>query len=52
MKLGNYEAVVYHQEDGSRVDEIPAIPDCYALMQTREAAMAELPYVFAMISEE
>ena len=32
--------------------EIPAIPGCYALMQTRELALAELTNVFAMIADE
>ena len=34
------------------VAEIPAIAGCYALMDTREAALAELSNVFAMIQEE
>jgi len=52
MKLEDYETILYRQEDGSWVAEIPAIPGCYALMETREAALAELPNVFAMISQE
>ena len=31
--------------------EIPAIPSCYALMPTREEALAELVLVFQMIEE-
>jgi predicted RNase H-like HicB family nuclease len=34
------------------VAEIPAIPGCYALMETREAALAEFTKVFEMIAEE
>jgi predicted RNase H-like HicB family nuclease len=34
------------------VAEIPAIPGCYALMPTREEALAELAGVFEMIAEE
>ena len=52
MKLEDYKTILYRQEDGSWVAEIPAIPGCYALMKTREAALAELSNVFAMVSEE
>lgn len=31
---------------------MPAIPGCYALMATREEALAELGRVFEMIAEE
>ena len=52
MKLENYKTVLYRQPDGSWVADIPSIPGCYALMDTREAALAELTRVFEMISEE
>ena len=52
MKLEDYKTVVYRQQDGSWVAEIPAIAGCYALMDTREAALAEMSNVFAMIQEE
>ncbi len=52
MTLHDYKTVLYRQEDGSWVAEIPAIPGCYALMSTREEALAELIRVFEMISEE
>jgi predicted RNase H-like HicB family nuclease len=52
MKLENYKTILYRQEDGSWVAEIPAIPDCYALMDAREAALAELTQVFTMIADE
>ena len=52
MKLEDHKTVVYRQQDGSWVAEIPAIAGCYALMDTREAALAELSNVFAMIQEE
>jgi predicted RNase H-like HicB family nuclease len=52
MTQENYKTVLYRQEDGSWVAEIPAIPGCYALMDTREAALAELGKVFEMIAEE
>ena len=52
MSVGNYKTILYRQEDGSWVAEIPAIPGCYALMPSREEALAELSSVFEMISEE
>mgnify|MGYP001595763094 CR=1 FL=1 len=52
MDLGDYKTVLYRQEDGSWVAEIPAIPGCYALMGTREAAVEELGRVFEMIVDE
>ncbi len=51
MKLEDYKTVLYRQDDGSWVAEIPAIPSCYALMSTREEALAELTLVFQMIEE-
>jgi len=48
----DYKTVLYRQEDGSWVAEIPAIPGCYALMDSRDAALAELEKVFALIAEE
>lgn len=52
MEFENYKIVLYRQEDGSWVAEIPSIPGCYALMNTREEALAELAGVFRMIAEE
>ena len=52
MVLENYKIVLYRQEDGSWVAEIPAISGCYAFMPTREEALEELNGVFGMISEE
>ncbi len=52
MKLEDYKTILYRQEDGSWVAEIPAISGCYALMPTREEALAELTQVFEMISQE
>ena len=40
------------KDDGSWVAEIPSIGGCYALMDTREAALTELERVFALIAEE
>jgi predicted RNase H-like HicB family nuclease len=52
VKLEDYKTVLYSQEDGSWVAEIPAIAGCYALMETREEALAELAKVFEMIAAE
>jgi len=52
MRLHDYKTVLYRQEDGFWVAEIPAVPGCYALMPTRESALAELSLVFDMIAEE
>jgi len=52
MKFEDYETILYRQEDGSWVAEIPAIPGCYALMETRETALEELAKVFALIAQE
>jgi predicted RNase H-like HicB family nuclease len=52
MTLEEYKTVLYRQEDGSFVAEVPALPGCYALMPTREEALAELKDVFEMIAAE
>jgi predicted RNase H-like HicB family nuclease len=52
MTSQDYKTVLYRQEDGSWVAEIPAIPGCYALMDSRDAALAELENVFSLIVEE
>ena len=39
MKLEDYKTILYRQEDGSWVAEIPALPGCYALMDTREKGL-------------
>jgi predicted RNase H-like HicB family nuclease len=52
MGFEDYKIVLYRQDDGSWVAEIPSLPGCYALMTTREAALSELAAVFAMIAEE
>jgi predicted RNase H-like HicB family nuclease len=52
MKLEDYKTILYRQEDGSGwVAEIPSIGGCYALMPTREEALAELTLVFQMVEE-
>ena len=52
MKFQDYKIVLYRQDDGAFVAEIPAVPGCYALMPTREEALAELSRVFGMLAEE
>ena len=52
MTHEDYKTVIYRQDDGSWVAEIPAIPGCYALMMSRHEALAELAKVFALIAEE
>jgi predicted RNase H-like HicB family nuclease len=52
MSIEDYKTILYRQEDSSWVAEIPAIPGCYALMPSREEALAELSSVLEIISEE
>ena len=52
MGFDDYKVVLYRQDDGAWVAEIPAVGGCYALMDTREAALRELAEVFALIAEE
>ena len=52
MTVHDYKTVLYRHDDGSWVAEVPALPGCYVLMPTREAALAELGNVFEMIAEE
>ncbi len=51
MKLEDYKTILYRQSD-FWVAEIPAIPGCYAFMETPEVALAELTHVFNMIADE
>ena len=52
MTFADYKVVLYRQLDGAWVAEVPALGGCYALMDTREAALAELERVFRLIAEE
>ena len=52
MGFDDYKVVIYRQDDGAWVAEIPAVGGCYAVMDTREAALRELAQVFALIAEE
>lgn len=51
MEFEDYEKILYQQEDGSWVAEIPVLPACYALMKTPEEAKTERRLVFEMIME-
>lgn len=50
--LDNYKVVLYRNQPDGWVAEVPAISGCYALMPTREEALAELSRVFEMIAAE
>ena len=50
--LDAYKIVLYRQDADSWGAEVPAISGCYALMATREEALAELGHVFDMIAQE
>jgi predicted RNase H-like HicB family nuclease len=52
MGLDDYKVVLYRNQPDGWVAEIPAIPGCYALMPTREDALAELSSVFRLIAAE
>lgn len=52
MTIADYKTVLYRQNDSSWVAEIPALPGCYALMNTRAEALEELSRVFDMIAAE
>jgi predicted RNase H-like HicB family nuclease len=52
MTLDDYKVVLYRNRPQGWVAEIPAIRSCYALMGTREEALAELERVFEMIADE
>ena len=52
MGLDDYKVVLYRNQPEGWVAEVPAIPGCFALMPTRDDALAELFAVFKMIAEE
>ena len=52
MTLDNYKVVLYRNQPDGWVAEVPSISGCYALMPTREEALAELARVFEMIVAE
>jgi predicted RNase H-like HicB family nuclease len=52
MNLDDYKVVLYRNQPDGWVAEVPAIRGCYALMTTREEALAELVRVFEIIAAE
>jgi predicted RNase H-like HicB family nuclease len=52
VTLDDYKVVLYRNQPEGWVVEIPAIPGCYALMDTREESLEELKSVFGMIVDE
>ena len=52
MSLDHYEVVLYRNQPDGWVAEVPSISGCYALMPTRDEALAELERVFEMISAQ
>src|SRR5713101_6936397 len=52
MAFDDYKVVLYRNQPDGWVAEVPAIPGCYALMPTREEALAEMAPVFEMIAAE
>src|SRR5260370_40135660 len=51
VKLEDYKTILYRQDD-SWVAEIPAIPGCYELMETREAALAVQSQAINIIADK
>lgn len=49
--MDHYKVILYRDPPGGWIAEIPAIPSCYALMNTCEEALVELSNVFAMCVE-
>ena len=52
MALDDYKVVLYRNQPDGWVAEISASQGCYALMPSREEALAELGRVFDMIAAE
>jgi predicted RNase H-like HicB family nuclease len=50
VNLDAYKVVLYRNHPDGWVAEVPAIRGCFALMPTREEALAELGGVFEMIA--
>lgn len=51
MSFDDYKVVLYRNQPGGWVAEVPAIPGCYALMPAREEALVELAAIFRLISK-
>jgi predicted RNase H-like HicB family nuclease len=52
MHFDDYKVVLYRNQPDGWVAEIPSIQGCYALMPSREEALAELERVFDIVAAE
>jgi predicted RNase H-like HicB family nuclease len=52
VSFDDYKVMLFRNEPQGWVAEIPAIQGCYALMPTREEALAELERVFRLVADE
>jgi predicted RNase H-like HicB family nuclease len=52
MSFDDYKVVLYRNQPDGWVAEVPSIQGCYALMPSREEALAELGKVFEVIAAE
>ena len=52
MGFDDYKVVLYRNQPGGWVAEIPSISGCHALMPTAEEALAELAEVFRLLEQE
>ena len=52
MTFDDYKVVLYRNQPEGWVAEIPSIPGCFALMDTRQEALEELRLVYGMIADE
>ena len=50
--LDDYKVVLYRDQPEGWVAEVRAVKGCYALMPTKEGAVAEVERVFEMIAAE
>lgn len=52
VSLDDYKVILYRNQPDGWIAEISAIPGCYALMPSRNEALAELEGVFQIIAAE
>jgi predicted RNase H-like HicB family nuclease len=52
MTFDDYKVILYRNQPDAWVAEIPAIPGCYVLMDTRDESLGELRLMFAAIADE
>jgi predicted RNase H-like HicB family nuclease len=51
-RIDRYTMVIWPDDNGTFVAEVPAIDGCHAWGRTADEARAELPNVFDMITDE